>query len=298
MEAVYKTDIKGLELVHRGKVRDLYRCGDNILMVATDRLSAFDVVFGEPVPDKGKVLTEISLFWFERLRRMVPNHIIESDAARFPAELAPYRELLEGRSVIVKKARPIAMECIVRGYISGSGWKEYQRTGTVCGIRLPEGMEESAKLPEPIFTPSTKADVGQHDENIDFERACEIVGRSTAERARKISLSIYKDAADYALTRGIIIADTKFEFGFIDGVLCLIDEVLTPDSSRFWPVDSYRPGGPQPSFDKQFVRDYLESIGWNKRPPAPSLPEDIIEKTRKRYLEAYRRITGKELKGR
>ncbi len=295
MEAVYETDIKGLELIHRGKVRDLYRCGENILMVATDRLSAFDVVFKEPVPDKGKVLNQISLFWFKRLEDLVPNHILESDVERFPKELSPYKEILSGRSVIVKRAKPLAIECIVRGYITGSGWKEYQRTGSICGIRLPEGLAESDRLPEPIFTPSTKAEVGQHDENIDFERACQIVGRENAEKAREISLAIYKDASDYALSRGIIIADTKFEFGFIGEKLCLIDEVLTPDSSRFWPLDSYKPGGPQPSFDKQFVRDYLESIGWDKKPPAPSLPEDIIEKTRKRYLEAYRRITGKEL---
>ncbi len=295
MEAVYETDIKELELIHRGKVRDLYRCGEDILMVATDRLSAFDVVFKEPVPDKGKVLNQISLFWFKRLEDLVPNHILESDVERFPKELSPYKELLRGRSVIVKRAKPLAIECIVRGYITGSGWKEYQRTGSICGIRLPEGLRESDRLPEPIFTPSTKAEVGQHDENIDFERACQIVGRENAEKAREISLAIYKDASDYALSRGIIIADTKFEFGFIGEKLCLIDEVLTPDSSRFWPLDSYKPGGPQPSFDKQFVRDYLESIGWDKRPPAPPLPGDIIEKTRKRYLEAYRRITGKEL---
>ncbi len=295
MEAVYETDIKELELIHRGKVRDLYKCGEDILMVATDRLSAFDVVFKEPVPDKGKVLNQISLFWFKRLEDLVPNHILESDVERFPKELSPYKELLRGRSVIVKRAKPLAIECIVRGYITGSGWKEYQRTGSICGIRLPEGLRESDRLPEPIFTPSTKAEVGQHDENIDFERACQIVGRENAEKAREISLAIYKDASDYALSRGIIIADTKFEFGFIGEKLCLIDEVLTPDSSRFWPLDSYKPGGPQPSFDKQFVRDYLESIGWDKRPPAPPLPGDIIEKTRKRYLEAYRRITGKEL---
>ncbi len=295
METVYQTDIKELELIHRGKVRDLYRCEDNILMVATDRISAFDVVFNEPVPDKGKVLTQISLFWFDRLRDTVPNHLIEWDVDRFPAKLAPYKEILQGRSVIVKNAKPLAIECIVRGYITGSGWKEYQRTGKVCGIRLPEGLKESEKLPEPIFTPSTKADIGQHDENIDFERACQIVGEETAEKVRELSLSIYKDAAEYALSRGIIIADTKFEFGFVDSTLCLIDEVLTPDSSRFWPLDSYKPGRSQPSFDKQFVRDYLESIGWDKRPPAPKLPEDIIEKTRQRYLEAYKRITGKKL---
>ncbi len=295
MEAVYKTDIRELELIHRGKVRDLYRCEDNILMVATDRISAFDVVFNEPVPDKGKVLNQISLFWFDRLKDMVPNHLIEWDVDKFPGKLAPYKDILRGRSVIVKDAKPLAIECIVRGYITGSGWKEYQRTGAVCGIKLPEGLKESERLPEPIFTPSTKAEIGEHDENIDFERACQIVGRETAEKVRDLSLAIYKDAAEYALSKGIIIADTKFEFGFIDSTLCLIDEVLTPDSSRFWPLDSYEPGRSQPSFDKQFVRDYLESIGWDKRPPAPKLPDDIIKKTRQRYLEAYRRITGKEV---
>ncbi len=295
MEAVYETDIKELELIHRGKVRDLYRCGEDILMVATDRLSAFDVVFKEPVPDKGKVLNQISLFWFRVVEDLVPNHVLESDVERFPKELSPYKEVLRGRSVIVKRAKPLAIECIVRGYITGSGWKEYQRTGSICGIRLPEGLKESDRLPEPIFTPSTKAEVGQHDENIDFERACQIVGRENAEKARETSLAIYKKASNYALSRGIIIADTKFEFGFIGEKLSLIDEVLTPDSSRFWPLDSYTPGTTQSSFDKQFVRDYLESIGWDKSPPAPPLPEYIIEKTRERYLEAYRRITGKEL---
>ncbi|NPA95528.1 MAG: phosphoribosylaminoimidazolesuccinocarboxamide synthase [Thermodesulfobacteria bacterium] len=294
-EAVFQTDIKELKLIHRGKVRDLYECGDNILMVATDRISAFDVVFNEPVPDKGRVLTQISLFWFDRLKDMVPNHLVEWDVDKFPPELAPYRSELEGRSVIVKKAKPLAIECIVRGYITGSGWKEYLKTGAVCGIKLPEGLKESEKLPEPIFTPSTKAEIGEHDENISFEKACEIVGEDTANQVKELSLSIYKDASEYALSKGIIIADTKFEFGFIDGRLCLIDEVLTPDSSRFWPLDSYKPGGPQPSFDKQFVRDYLESIGWDKKPPAPPLPPDIIEKTRKRYLEAYERITGSKL---
>ncbi len=293
--AVYKTDLKGVKLLHRGKVRDLYEVDDAILMVATDRLSAFDVVFNEPIPDKGKVLTQLSLFWFDKLKDIVPNHIIESDVDKFPEILSPYKEELKGRSVLVKKAKPLAIECIVRGYISGSGWKDYKKTGTVCGIKLPEGLRESDKLPEPIFTPSTKAEVGEHDENITFDKACEIVGRDVANKVKELSINIYKDASEYALSKGIIIADTKFEFGFIGDDLYLIDEVLTPDSSRFWPLDSYKPGGPQPSFDKQFVRDYLESIGWDKRPPAPPLPEDIIEKTRRRYLEAYKRITGKDL---
>ncbi len=295
MASVFQTEIKELRLIHRGKVRDLYECGENILMVATDRLSAFDVVFDEPVPDKGKVLNQISLFWFQRLKDKVRNHLVEWDVERFPKELKPYQDLLRGRAVIVKKAKPLAIECIVRGYITGSGWKEYQKKGTVCGIKLPEGLQEADRLPEPIFTPSTKAEIGQHDENIDFERACEIVGKEAAQKAKDISIAIYKDAVEYALTKGIIIADTKFEFGNIGDELVLIDEVLTPDSSRFWPLDSYKPGGPQPSFDKQFVRDYLEAIGWDKKPPAPHLPDDIVEKTRKRYLEAYKRITGQEL---
>ncbi len=292
---VFETDIPELKLINRGKVRDLYEVNGSILMIATDRLSAFDVVFNEPIPDKGRVLTQLSLFWFDRLKHMVPNHLIEWDVDRFPEGLKRYRDILYQRSVLVKRAKPLAIECIVRGYISGSGWKDYKKTGAVCGIRLPQGLRESDKLPEPIFTPSTKAEVGEHDENIDFERACEIVGKDVAERVRDISISLYKEASQYALSRGIIIADTKFEFGFIDNELCLIDEVLTPDSSRFWPLDEYRPGGAQPSFDKQFVRDYLESINWDKRPPAPKLPDEIIEKTRKRYLEAYKRITGRDL---
>ncbi len=295
MAAVFQTEIKELRLIHRGKVRDLYECGEDILMVATDRLSAFDVVFDEPVPDKGKVLNQISLFWFQRLKNKVRNHVVEWDVERFPKDLKPYQDLLRGRAVIVRKARPLAIECIVRGYITGSGWKEYQKKGTVCGIKLPEGLKEADRLPEPIFTPSTKAEMGQHDENIDFERACEIVGKEAAQKAKDLSIAIYNDAVEYALTRGIIIADTKFEFGYIGDELVLIDEVLTPDSSRFWPLDSYKPGGPQPSFDKQFVRDYLEAIGWDKKPPAPHLPDEIVEKTRKRYLEAYKRITGQEL---
>ncbi len=292
---VFETDLPELKLINRGKVRDLYEVNGSILMIATDRLSAFDVVFNEPIPDKGRVLTQLSLFWFDKLKHIVPNHLIEWDVERFPEGLKKYQDILYQRSVLVKKAKPLAIECIVRGYISGSGWKDYQRTGAVCGIKLPEGLKESDKLPEPIFTPSTKAEVGEHDENIDFEKACEIVGNDIAERVRDISIALYKEASEYALSRGIIIADTKFEFGFIEDELCLIDEVLTPDSSRFWPLDEYRPGGAQPSFDKQFVRDYLEFINWDKRPPAPKLPDEIIEKTRKRYLEAYKRITGRDL---
>ncbi len=292
---VYETDLKGIELVNRGKVRDIYRVGEKLLLVATDRLSAFDVVFPEPVPDKGRVLTQLSLFWFERLSRIVPNHLLETDIDRFPGELRPFADQLQGRAMLVKVAEPLQIECIVRGYISGSGWKAYQKTGEICGIPLPSGLRESDRLPEPIFTPSTKAEAGLHDENISFEMAREIVGEDLAERVRDISIAMYKDAAEYALGKGIIIADTKFEFGIADGELILIDEVLTPDSSRFWPLDQYQPGRSQSSFDKQFVRDYLESIGWDKRPPAPSLPQDIIEKTRMRYLEAYKRLTGREL---
>lgn len=292
---VYETSIPSLDLIYRGKVRDLYRVNELILMVATDRLSAFDVVFPEPIPDKGKVLTGLSVFWFEKLKGIVPNHIVETRIENYPKELQKHKELLEKRSMLVKKAEPLAIECIVRGYITGSGWKDYQKTGSICGISLPKGLKESEKLKKPIFTPSTKAEVGTHDENISFDRAVEIVGQEIAEKARDLSLRIYKFASDYAFEKGIIIADTKFEFGFIDGEFCLIDEVLTPDSSRFWPLDSYKPGRSQLSFDKQFVRDYLESVKWDKKPPAPNLPEEIIQKTRDRYLEAYRRLTGEEL---
>ncbi len=294
---VYETSIPELELIHRGKVRDLYALDDLILMVATDRLSAFDVVFPDPIPDKGRILTRLSVFWFEMLHELVPNHIVETDVQKFPDSLKKYTELLKDRSMLVKRAEPLAIECIVRGYITGSGWKDYLKTGKVCGISLPQGLRESDRLPEPIFTPSTKADVGLHDENITLDKAAEIVGRQTLDQVEELSLKIYEAASEYALKRGIIIADTKFEFGFIDGTLCLIDEVLTPDSSRFWPLDSYEPGRPQESFDKQFVRNYLESIKWDKKPPAPSLPEEIKTKTRQRYLDAYRRITGRELEG-
>jgi len=292
---VYETSIPELDLIHRGKVRDLYAYEDMILMVATDRLSAFDVVFPEPIPDKGRVLTGLSVFWFDKLKSLVPNHIVETDVEKFPEKLKKYKDILRGRSMLVQKAKPLAIECIVRGYITGSGWKDYLKTGSVCGIKLPEGLKESEKLPHPIFTPSTKADVGLHDENISLEKAGEIVGRDTLEKVSELSIEIYKTASEYARGRGIIIADTKFEFGFIDSKLCLIDEVLTPDSSRFWPLESYEPGRSQQSFDKQFVRDYLESIKWNKKPPAPHLPEEIIAKTRQRYLDAYKRLTGSEL---
>ncbi|MCK4426719.1 MAG: phosphoribosylaminoimidazolesuccinocarboxamide synthase, partial [Deltaproteobacteria bacterium] len=251
-----------------------------------------DVVLPTPIQGKGRILTQMSLFWFEKLKDLVPNHLVQTDVARFPEELKRFSESLEGRSMLVKEAKPLPVECIVRGYIAGSGWKDYLRTGSVCGIKLPEGMLESQQLPKPIFTPSTKADAGSHDENISLEQVRKLLDKAVAEKARDISIRLYKIAADYARERGVIIADTKFELGISDGELILIDEVLTPDSSRFWPAEDYSPGRSQPSFDKQFVRDYLESISWDKKPPGPELPADIAEKTRKRYLEALRRLTG------
>ena len=290
---ITETDLKGVKLLHRGKVRDIYEVDDMLLIVATDRISAFDVVLPNPVPDKGRILTQISLFWFNMLSDIVPNHIIASDVKEFPEILQPFESQLQGRSMLCRKAEPLPIECIVRGYITGSGWKDYQKSGQVCGIKLPEGLRESDKLPEAIFTPSTKADVGQHDENISFQAASGSIGGETAEKVREISLKLYNTAAQYALERGVIIADTKFEMGLYQGDLILIDEVLTPDSSRFWPADSYEPGKPQPSFDKQFVRDYLETLDWDKKAPGPELPEEIIEKTRRRYIEAYEKLTGK-----
>ena len=290
--SLFKTDFPGLNLLHRGKVRDIYKVGGYLLIVATDRLSAFDVVLPTPIPGKGRILTQMSLFWFEKLKDLVPNHLVQADVTQFPEELKPFSKSLEGRSMLVKEAKPLPVECIVRGYIAGSGWKDYLRTGSVCGIKLPEGMLESQQLPDAIFTPSTKADVGSHDENISFEQVRKLLGKDVAEKARDISIRLYKIAADYARERGVIIADTKFELGISDGELILIDEVLTPDSSRFWPAEDYSPGRSQPSFDKQFVRDYLESISWDKKPPGPELPADIAEKTRQRYLEALLRLTG------
>ncbi|MCD4755292.1 MAG: phosphoribosylaminoimidazolesuccinocarboxamide synthase [Deltaproteobacteria bacterium] len=289
--SLFKTDFPGLHLLHRGKVRDIYKVGRCLLIVATDRLSAFDVVLPTPIPGKGSILTQMSLFWFEKLKDLVPNHLVQADVTQFPEELKPFSKSLEGRSMLVKEAKPLPVECIVRGYIAGSGWKDYLRTGSVCGIKLPEGMLESQQLPDAIFTPSTKADIGSHDENISFEQVRKLLGKDVAEKARDISIRLYKTAADYARERGVIIADTKFELGISGGELILIDEVLTPDSSRFWPAEDYSPGRSQPSFDKQFVRDYLESISWDKKPPGPDLPADIAEKTRKRYLEALRRLT-------
>lgn len=290
--SLFKTDFPGLHLLHRGKVRDIYKVGGHLLIVATDRLSAFDVVLPTPISGKGRILTQMSLFWFEKLKDLVPNHLVRADVTRFPEELKPFSKSLEGRSMLVKEAKPLPVECIVRGYIAGSGWKDYLRTGSVCGIKLPEEMLESQQLSKPMFTPSTKADAGSHDENIRFEQVRKLLGKAVAEKAEDISIRLYKIAADYARERGVIIADTKFEFGISGGELILIDEVLTPDSSRFWPAEDYSPGRSQPSFDKQFVRDYLESISWDKKPPGPELPADIIEKTRQRYLEALRRLTS------
>ena len=288
---VYQTSFSGLPLLKRGKVRDVYDLGDKLLIVATDRLSAFDVVMPDPVPEKGKILTQISLFWFDQMKDLVDNHLISSDVDEYPAACRPYADALAGRSMLVQKARPLAIECVVRGYLSGSGWKDYQKNGSVCGIALPKGLRESDRLPEPLFTPSTKAEAGEHDINISFEQAVDLVGREAAEAARQLSLAVYRKGVAIAEQRGIIIADTKFEFGYVGDKLLLIDEILTPDSSRFWPKASYRPGGPQASFDKQYVRDYLLSLNWDKRPPAPSLPEEVINVTRTKYQEALRLLT-------
>jgi phosphoribosylaminoimidazole-succinocarboxamide synthase len=292
--SVTETRLSALNLVKQGKVRDIYDLGDALLMVASDRISAFDVVMPEAIPDKGKILNQISLFWFKIMAPIVANHVISGDVASFPASCKPYAAQLDGRAVLVRKAEPLPIECVVRGYISGSGWKSYKEDQHVCGIKLPAGLKESDKLPEPIFTPSTKEEVGVHDINIDFEEACRRIGRKLAERVRDLSLDIYNKGVKLALEKGIIIADTKFEFGRVGDEVILIDEVLTPDSSRFWPQATYRPGGSQPSFDKQFLRDYLESIQWNKKPPAPHLPQEVILKTRAKYLEALRAITGSD----
>ena len=286
------TDFPGLKLLARGKVRDIYELGERLLIVATDRLSAFDVILPTPIPDKGRVLTQLSLFWFDKLASVVPHHVVS--ATDFPGPLAPFQEALNGRAMIVRRTNPISIECVARGYISGSGWKDYRATGKVCGIPLPAGLKESDKLPEPIFTPATKATSG-HDENISFDEAVAQIGRPLAGRLRDITLEVYRRASKYAAARGIIIADTKLEFGLIGDNLIWIDEALTPDSSRFWPADSYEPGRAQPSFDKQFVRDYLERVGWSKQPPAPALPPDVVNGTRAKYREAYQRLTGHPL---
>jgi phosphoribosylaminoimidazole-succinocarboxamide synthase len=292
---VFQTNFPSLKLIHRGKVRDLYEVGDNLLMVATDRISAFDVVMDTPIPNKGKVLTGLSLFWFDLLKDVLPNHLITADVEAYPKSCAPYRAELEGRSMLVKKAKPLPVECIVRGYLSGSFWSAYQKNPTVCGFRLPAGMQESEKFPEPLFTPSTKAELGTHDENISLAEMEKMLGADNTEKIASACISLYQKAADFALSRGIIIADTKFELGWHGDQLILIDEVLTPDSSRFWPADQYEVGRGQPSFDKQFLRDYLSSLDWGKTPPPPPLPSDILERTAARYLEALKRITGKGL---
>ncbi len=291
---ILQLDLPGITKVRSGKVREVFDLGDRFLLVASDRLSAFDVILPNGIPRKGEVLTQLSHFWFAKFADLVPNHLLAGADDPLPAQLQPYTAQLARRSMIVKKARPLAIECIVRGYLSGSGWKEYKKSQTVCGIQLPAGLAESAELPEPIFTPSTKAEAG-HDENISFAEAVKIVGSELATQARDLSLKIYRAGRDYARERGIIIADTKFEFGVFEGKLILIDEVLTPDSSRFWPADQYAPGQGQPSFDKQFVRDYLETLTWDKTPPGPQLPAEVIAKTSAKYQEAYERLTGKAL---
>ncbi len=287
-----QTVFADLKLINQGKVRDIYDLGEHLLLVTTDRISAFDVIMNEGIPHKGFVLTQISKFWFEQMADIIPNHIVATEVSDFPAITHKYREQLEGRSMLVKKAKPLPVECIVRGYVSGSGWKEYKQHGSICGIPLPSGMVESQKLPEPIFTPSTKAELGEHDENIPFSKVVELVGQEVADKISSTTLAIYNRARDLADTKGIIIADTKFEFGIFEDQVIWIDEAMTPDSSRFWPKDQYQPGGAQPSFDKQFLRDYLETLDWGKQAPAPPLPEEIVRKTGEKYIEAMYRITG------
>jgi phosphoribosylaminoimidazole-succinocarboxamide synthase len=294
-EPLLKTQFTDLKLFRRGKVRDVYDLDDKLLIVSTDRISCFDVVLPDGIPDKGRVLTALSCFWFDFLKDITPNHLLSTEAKDYPKELAKYRQELEGRSMLVIKSKPLPVECIVRGYLSGSGWKEYREKKSVCGIKLPDNLKESEKLPQPIFTPSTKAEVG-HDLNVDQAYIEKLIGKELADEIARLSIAVYKKASEYALSRGIIIADTKFEFGIHAGQVIIIDEVLTPDSSRFWPLNEYRPGSPQPSFDKQFVRDYLETLDWDKTPPGPKLPEEIINKTSQKYLEAYRLITGRKLK--
>jgi phosphoribosylaminoimidazole-succinocarboxamide synthase len=289
-----ETNFFDLPLRGRGKVRDIYELDGDLLFVATDRISAFDCILGSGIPCKGRVLTQTSLFWFDFLKDLIPSHVVTADLRKYPARLAMLNMFLDGRSMIVKKAKMVEVECVARGYLSGSAWKEYQAQRTVCGIKLAPGLRESERLPEPIFTPATKAQTG-HDENVSFEQIASKIGAELAARLRELTLAIYTRAADYAGGRGLILADTKFEFGFVGDELVLADEALTPDSSRYWPADGYKPGGPQPSFDKQYVRDYLETLKWNKRPPAPALPSDVVRKTSEKYREAYRRLTGKDL---
>ncbi len=291
-QPIVQTDFPGLMLLKRGKVRDMYDLGEHLLMVATDRISAFDVVMTEPIPDKGIILTRISLFWFELMKPLVANHVVTDNVEEYPSSCRPYASVLRGRSLLVKKADPLPIECVARGYISGSGWSSYRETGEICGIKLPAGLKESDKLATPIFTPATKEEIGTHDINIDFEDAQKRIGRELAERVRDLTLEIYRKGAEFAETKGIIIADTKFEFGRVGDQLILIDELLTPDSSRFWPKASYAPGGAQQSYDKQYLRDYLLTTRWNKTPPPPPLPEEVIRGTRQKYLEALKQLSG------
>lgn len=295
MRITTKTEISTYPLLSRGKVRDIYDIDEKtLLIVTTDRMSAFDVIMDRPIPYKGVILNQITLFWMDKFKDIIPNHLVESDVDRFPAALAPWKDELEGRAVLVRKAKPLPVECIVRGYIAGSGWKDYQKTGTICGYQLPAGMRESDKLEPPLFTPSTKAELGQHDQNISPAEAARLLGEDVARKVQETTLAIYEAGRTYAASRGIIVADTKFEFGFVDGGLRLIDEVLTPDSSRFWPADQYEPGHSQPSFDKQYLRDWLSAQPWDMQPPAPALPDEVVDATARRYREAYHILTGKE----
>jgi phosphoribosylaminoimidazole-succinocarboxamide synthase len=298
MAALLTTNLGSLPLLARGKVRDIYAVSaqpdSDLLFIATDRISAFDHVLGSGIPEKGRILTQISLFWFEFLKETVPNHVVTAKTEEFPAGLQPFAEQLDGRTMLVNRAQMFPVECVARGYLSGSGWKDYQATGAVCGIALPSGLRESDKLPEPIFTPAAKINTGGHDENISFEQVINTVGEETAQILRSLTLEIYSKASKYAASKGVILADTKFEFGLIDGRITLADEVLTPDSSRYWPEEQYQPGGPTPSFDKQYVRDYLESIHWNKQAPAPALPDEVVAQTRAKYMQAFKLITGRE----
>ena len=295
MRITTKTEISTYPLLSRGKVRDIYDIDEKtLLIVTTDRMSAFDVIMDRPIPYKGVILNQITLFWMDKFKDIIPNHLVESDVDSFPAALAPWKDELEGRAVLVRKAKPLPVECIVRGYIAGSGWKDYQKTGTICGYQLPAGMRESDKLEPPLFTPSTKAELGQHDQNISPAEAARLLGEDVARKVQETTLAIYEAGRTYAASRGIIVADTKFEFGFVDGELRLIDEVLTPDSSRFWPADQYEPGHSQPSFDKQYLRDWLSAQPWDMQPPAPALPDEVVDATARRYREAYHILTGKE----
>ncbi len=295
MRITTKTEISTYPLLSRGKVRDIYDIDEKtLLIVTTDRMSAFDVIMDRPIPYKGVILNQITLFWMDKFKDIIPNHLVESDVDRFPAALDPWKDELEGRAVLVRKAKPLPVECIVRGYIAGSGWKDYQKTGTICGYQLPAGMRESDKLEPPLFTPSTKAELGQHDQNISPAEAARLLGEDVARKVQETTLAIYEAGRTYAASRGIIVADTKFEFGFVDGELRLIDEVLTPDSSRFWPADQYEPGHSQPSFDKQYLRDWLSAQPWDMQPPAPALSDEVVDATARRYREAYHILTGKE----